>query len=161
MSTGITQAYLQDIFIYREDGHLLWNPDATLKKIPSHLIGNVAGTINKARGYRYIKIDGISYLAHRLVFLFHKGYLPDEVDHDNRNKLDNRIENLLDSNRLLNTRNTKVRKDSTSGLKNIRSIGGKWQVRLQINKKTYSKLLPSLEDAIEYRDQLLAELTKE
>lgn len=156
MSNGITQDYLTDIFIYQESGDLIWNPNATKKQISKHIAGKVAGTINKARGYRYIKIDGVSYLAHRLVFMYHKGYLPKEIDHINRNSLDNRIENLRDSSREENTKNTKVRRDSSSGIKNIREISAnKWQVRVQSNKKTISKVCYSLEEAIIFRDEII------
>lgn len=45
-------------------------------------------------GYHRIKIDGKHYFTHHLVFAIHKGRWPSEVDHIDRNKLNNRIENL-------------------------------------------------------------------
>lgn len=44
--------------------------------------------------YLTVTIDKKSYLYHRLIFLFHSGYLPPLVDHVNRDGFDNRIENL-------------------------------------------------------------------
>jgi hypothetical protein len=36
--------------------------------------------------------------VHRVIFLYHHGYLPPAVDHRNRIKVDNRIENLRAAN---------------------------------------------------------------
>ena len=48
----------------------------------------------KSTGYMRVKIDGINYLYHHVVFcLCHKRW-PVEVDHIDRNKLNNRIKNL-------------------------------------------------------------------
>lgn len=43
--------------------------------------------------------------AHRAIFLMHHGYLPNVVDHINRIKDDNRIENLRAATRAQNNRN--------------------------------------------------------
>jgi hypothetical protein len=46
------------------------------------------------------------YYYHRLLFLYHHGHLPDVIDHINRVKHDNRIENLRGSSTLQNSGNT-------------------------------------------------------
>lgn len=49
----------------------------------------------ETRGYRQIRIDGILFMAHRLVWLMIRNEWPlDDIDHINRNRDDNRIENL-------------------------------------------------------------------
>lgn len=45
-------------------------------------------------GYVYTRINGDAIGEHRLVFLLVHGYLPDQVDHVNRVRNDNRPENL-------------------------------------------------------------------
>jgi hypothetical protein len=59
--------------------------------------GLLRGT-NLSRGYigTYIHHDGKlkRVLLHRMVYLLAHGYLPETVDHINRNPSDNRVENL-------------------------------------------------------------------
>ena len=49
-----------------------------------------------------MQIDGKSYLMHRLVMFYHTGKWPLEVNHKKRNKRNNAIENLENSNRKAN-----------------------------------------------------------
>lgn len=59
-----------------------------------HEVGSVAGVINED-GFVEIMIDGVEYLAHRLVWLYVHGNFPDgEIEHINGDKTDNRIQNL-------------------------------------------------------------------
>lgn len=97
-----TREYLQHLLHYDPlTGVWTWvNPRST--KIRS---GDVAGTI-QAKGYRYIKIDGRSYITARLAFFYIEGLWPeDEVDHVNRVSSDDRWENLRPADRTLNNLN--------------------------------------------------------
>ena len=86
-----TQDQLKDLFDYK-NGQLVWKN--TPKKL-SHLIGRIAGTIHKS-GYRQIRLDGVGYPAHRMIWIYHNGSINDDlqIDHINGNKDDNAIENL-------------------------------------------------------------------
>ena len=60
-------------------------------------VGSIAGTIDNY-GYRVIKIEGVSYKAHRLAFLWMTGKFPSgQVDHINRDKDDNSWLNLREA----------------------------------------------------------------
>lgn len=104
----ITQEELQELFEYREDGNLICK--VNLK--PRRKIGDVMGS-NVGR-YRAACIKGTRYYIHRLIFLYHNGWLPKEIDHINRNPLDNRIENLRPATASQNKRNRQSKKNSTS-----------------------------------------------
>ena len=124
----LTKKYLHDLFEYCE-GHLYWKVSKRgVKK------NQPAGTIN-LHGYWQTQIDGKIYKNHRLIFLMFYGWLPDQIDHIDRNSLNNKIENLRQATNAENQRNSKVKVTSLSGIKNIKweKRRKKWLVRLTIN----------------------------
>jgi len=122
----ITQARLRELFTYA-DGKLVRKS------------GVIAGSVNK-RGYRIICVDHKLQKAHRLVFLYHHGYLPPQVDHINGDKDDNRIENLRAADNSKNMMNRKAMRNNTSGHKNVYwdKEFGKWAVKIRLNKKLHN-----------------------
>lgn len=70
-------------------------------------------------GYHQIGLDGKLYYRHRLVFLYHKGFLPEFIDHINGDKSDDRIENLRECNKQENAINSKPHSDNKTGYKNV------------------------------------------
>lgn len=85
-------------------------------------VGKTAGRID-AKGYRVVTFRQKKYKAHRLVWLYVNGHFPfGEIDHINRNRSDNRIENLRDVNRFTNMRNL-----SNVG---VTKDGNRWKARL-------------------------------
>ena len=97
-----TQEYLNSILEYR-DGELYW------KKSSQGIIqGKRAGNQNQT-GYRNITIDGLQYGEHRIIWTMFNGIIRDNlyIDHINRVRNDNRIENLRVVNRSLNALNNK------------------------------------------------------
>ena len=126
----ISQKLLQEIFSY-EDGNLIWKQSIG-KRIS---VGQIAGRKNNQ--YRMIGLMGNGYMAHRLIFMFHHGYFPKEVDHIDGNKLNNRIENLRAASHSDNLKNQKLKSSNTSGQKNVgwAKREQKWRVRLTINGK--------------------------
>jgi hypothetical protein len=128
----ISQEYVLSAFDY-QDGQLI-------RKIGRKgEIGAVAGCIHKGTGYIHIKIKAKAFKAHRLIFLYHNGYLPDLIDHIDGNKLNNRIENLREASKQENCQNQKVRLTNSSGVKGVswHQINKKWKVALCKNYKSY------------------------
>lgn len=85
-----------------------------------------------------------------------------EIDHINRNPLDNRLENLRCVNRSENMLNKSVQKNSLSGYKGItlrkRKNYRKYQVRITVNKKSVSLgYFNTIEEALEKRKQFCKE----
>ena len=73
-------------------------------------------------------------LMHRAIIQPEK---PFEVDHINRNTLDNRRENLRKVTRAQNNYNQRLRKDNASGFRGVyyRADRGTWDAMIKINKK--------------------------
>lgn len=88
-----------------------------------------AGWFDKGCGYYRLKIGGKSYLLHRIIFAYHKGYLPNFVDHEDRDVENNTIENLRECpTKGHNTINSPPRSDNTSKYKGVtwHKNVGKW-----------------------------------
>ena len=120
----ITAERAREILEYNPaTGQLCWrNSRSTVRA------GAVAGTIDKD-GYVCIRADGKTYKAHRLVWLIIHGVWPaGQIDHINRVKSDNRIENLRDATQELNQRNRDLRKDNISGVTGVylHKQSGRW-----------------------------------
>lgn len=152
---------LRQLFDYNaETGVFLWKV-ATSSKSP---VGSVAGVVNGA-GYRVLSVDGKKYLAHRLAWLYVHGVWPKgDIDHINRDKLDNRLINLREATRTQNNVNSKVRSDNTSGYRGVTWHRGsqKWRVTVHLNKKQYQVgMFESLEEAVEAQKAAQSKLHKE
>lgn len=119
------------IFEYR-NGRLFWKEPTNPKRTP---VGSVAGTVSK-RGYVHIQYMNKIYKAHRLVYLMFTGKICELLDHVNGVLTDNRIENLRPATVVQNQRNAVIRKDNSSGVKNVswHKRVGKWGVQLSINR---------------------------
>lgn len=110
------------------NGGLIWKKD-----------GKVAGSIEH-HGYIRIGVNGKTYRAHHLVWLWHNGVFPDTiVDHINQNKSDNRIENLRLSDPTLNNLNRSTGSNNTSGYKGVTYVKriNKYQATITVKGKHY------------------------
>jgi hypothetical protein len=88
------------------------------------------------KGYVVIKIDGRLYRAHRLVWFWETGSLPElEIDHWDRNRSNNRFSNLRPATGQQNRCNQGLRSDNQAGLKGIyyRADREKWQAQIGHN----------------------------
>ncbi len=108
---------LKELFTYHPDGHLLRRVSIQGKRHPAGQI--VRGTSGKD-GYRLLGIDRRMHMVHRCVWALVHGKWPNgEIDHINRIKDDNRIENLREATREENAQNGPMRRHNTSGYKGV------------------------------------------
>lgn len=98
--------------------------------------GSIAGG-SKGGGYLAVKVDRKKTPVHRIVFAMVNGYLPEQVDHINGVRDDNRPCNLRAATCLQNNQNRRIRKDSSSGIKGVcwNSRIKKWQAGVRANGK--------------------------
>lgn len=128
----INQDRLKELLTYNpETGIFTWNVSrGGVTK------GDEAGQLT-AYGYRAIRVDGTLVQAHRLAFMYMIGDIPDFIDHEDHNRLNNKWDNLKETTRLQNQKNQKLRKDSVSGVTGVNPTrNGKWQARIFVNGKS-------------------------
>jgi len=143
MKNKTLQVMLKEYFNY-EDGKLIWIKGK--KRIKA---GRAAGSIS-GTGYINIKFNQKTYLAHRLIYLYHHGYLPEILDHINGVKTDNRIENLREATANQNQYNRVLNANNTSGYKGVtyNKLRNKWQAKVKANNVyKHLGLFEDIEDA--------------
>lgn len=138
----ISQEYLKELFEYK-NGNLYWKISLN-KKI---IVGSKAGSIGKL-GYLSVQINKKKYKTHRLVFLYHYGYLPKEIDHIDNDKTNNNVDNLRQASRSDNMKNMGFHSKNKSGFKGVNwhKASNRWTVQLMVeNKKKYFGIYQDLE----------------
>ena len=156
----LTQEYVRELFDYR-GGELYRKVSRANNKVKS---GNLVGS-DQGNGYREVTIDGKSYYIHRLIFLYHHGYLPEFLDHIDGDKSNNDILNLRGVTRSQNQQNSRKTKSYDGKPTSSRFKGvswnkqlKKWDVRIQINgKRKYLGLYDYEIKAAEVYDRIAIE----
>jgi HNH endonuclease len=125
---------IKNIFDYDPAGHLVWKQYRT----GCAKAGYRAGT-RLPPGYIQIRLYKKSYRAHRLIWYWHTGNWPAvEIDHINRVKDDNRIENLREVDGFQQMQNRPVLKNNTSGYEGVYpsgKAGTRWKATIRYKGK--------------------------
>ena len=125
----ITQSKLKELVDY-VDGKLIAKTNSKCRKV-----GDALSSLTD-RGYLRSSVGGKSYRVHRLVFLYHHGYMPTQVDHIDGDRMNNRIENLREATSSQNNQNRKA--TSSSGVKGVvwHKQSKKWIASICVNRKS-------------------------
>lgn len=127
----LTQELVKEYFMYK-DGILYWNKRPRRNVEPNAKAGH---SFQDHTGNFRIRISfkRKRYFASQIIFLYHHGYLPETVDHEDRNTLNDKIENLRAASKFENARNRSSAKNSSSKYLGV-SIrkNGKWAAHIRI-----------------------------
>lgn len=126
----VTQTRLKELLKYDPStGIFIWRVD----RKGGAFAGDVAGRIRQD-GYRELRVDHGFYPAHRLAWIYMHGAFNNalQIDHINRVKADNRIENLRLATSKQNKENISPTRNSAAGLLGVNwnRFRNKWQARI-------------------------------
>lgn len=124
-------------------------------------VGQVAGCLFGIEGYIRLTLNGKAYLAHRLAWLYVYGTFPkNQIDHINRIEDDNRICNLREANNSENQCNSSIYKNNKLNIRGVyyHHCAKKFRASIQKNKIRYYEDFTNLQDAIDYRAQMVINL---
>lgn len=147
ISTLIKQSF------YQENGVLYWNKKSG-SKVKKHMR---AGTLNK--GYLRVLFSGNRFYNHQIIFFLENGYITKNIDHKDRDKLNNKPNNLRESTPTQNCANRGKRSNNTSGFKGVslHKLTNKFQAEIEVSgKRIYLGLFESAElAAIAYNKEAI------
>lgn len=117
---------------------------------------NTQAFVNDCHGYLCGSIFRTKYLAHRIIWIWMTGEVPNEVDHINGNRADNRWSNLRNVNKSTNMKNAKMPKTNTSGRVGVYWYEpyGKWLAKISFKKGPKNLgYFEKFEDAVSAREE--------
>lgn len=131
--------YLRQRLRYEpETGKLYWRECPSMPRCwNARYAGREAQGVH-SDGYVRVSVDGVRYLAHRLVWCMNYGCPPeDQIDHINGVRTDNRLENLRAVSNTDNSRNASLSKRNTSGIAGVcwDKRRKRWSSRIMVDKR--------------------------
>ena len=130
-----TQQHLRELFDYDPRTGVVTRSLCTANR---HTQGEIVGT-KGARGYLQATVNSLKYPLHRLIWCWVHGTWPtDDIDHINRVRDDNRIENLRIATRSENNHNAGPNRANTSGHRGAcwDKSKGLWAANIGVNGRT-------------------------
>lgn len=128
-----SQKYLRANFRYEETTGTLIRTTAPAQRVR---VGDKVGWIGKD-GYYHACFLSRMQLVHRVIWVYHYGYIPKgkEIDHINQNRTDNRLSNLRLVSRTENNRNHRLHDTNTSGHVGVARKRNKWRAYITVGGK--------------------------
>lgn len=122
-----------------QDGHLYWRENRGKRARAGDQAGCRHSSSNSGTQYIFVGYRRKTYQAHRIIFLMHRGYLPEQIDHIDGNGLNNDIENLRAATQVQNQHNKGTQKNNTSGFKGVswNKQAKKWRAQIWFDGKSH------------------------
>lgn len=154
----VSAEQLSTLFEYH-DGKLYWKFREDMRKgTNTRFAGKEAGC-EDVWGYKTVTytINGKKYrqLVHRVVYALHHNNWPPLIDHIDRDRTNNHIENLRPASKKLNAINSKRNKDNKSGFRGVswNKLSNRWEAYIKNdNGKIHLGLFHCIGKAIKVRE---------
>lgn len=129
-----TQQRLRELFDYDpETGLLTWRGKASRKHHP----GMTAGTLHKRTGAYQVRMKGVNYMSHRIIWKWLHDEEPPEVDHRDNDPGNNRQRNLRAADRGRNAQNVRKQKNRPLPKGVYRNRNGKYIAQMKFRGNHY------------------------
>lgn len=128
--------------------------DGNAQRWNARYLGKKVGNINQTTGYIEVRIHRRKYGVHRIAWACHHGVWPEEIDHVNGVRTDNRLANLRAVSHSQNSKNRALPKNNASGRIGVRwhKAARKWVAEIRLGgEQRHLGLFESLEEASEAR----------
>lgn len=131
ISKELNQNTIKKLVKYDQNtGKFFWR-----HSVKSQIAGKEAGTYTKQ--HVGMTVNGHRKCAHQLAFLYMKGYIPEEIDHIDRNRFNNAWDNLREITSSDNNVNISLRENNTSGVTGVSfdKKSKKWRAYISYHNK--------------------------
>jgi len=119
---SVTQEQLKRLFHYNPWTGVVTRRVSSGQRGPKgHVLGSNG---RRCQGYIQVRIEGQSYPLHRIIWVYVYGVFPDQIDHINGARDDNRIQNLRSVTNQENRKNCARHSNNKSGV-----TGVSWHTR--------------------------------
>lgn len=118
---------------------------------------------NAGAGYLHMRVEGCTYMLHRLAWLHYYGEWPKHnIDHIDRDRSNNAIQNLRDVRQTINKQNCVYAPNGSTGERNIwyGERRGRMRYRVSIKaqgRRPLQRWFDTLDEAIVARDAAIAD----
>jgi hypothetical protein len=132
---NLTAERAREVFSYDpETGLLCWRI-ALGRKIRA---GARAGSLDKACGYLKVRVDGVTYRQHRVIWLMQTGAWPvGEIDHEDTVRSNNRWSNLRDVPNVVNQQNRRrAQRRNVTGFLGVSAQRRRFQAQISVSGVT-------------------------
>lgn len=102
-----------------------------------NIVKGCASGYQRKDGYRYVRANKVKFFEHRLIWFIVLGELPEQIDHVNMCRYDNRWSNLRAATPAENNRNRKAQSNNALGIKGVwqHKKTGRYKAIIYVDKR--------------------------